>query len=458
MKSGFVLFLVLSLFVIFSVSDQGSTESDVIVLTEENFNDQIAQGGQWFVEFYAPWCGHCKKLAPIYEQVATKLKGNTHVAKVDCTVQKDLCSSFGVRGYPTIKFISNNEIRDYQSARSLDSFVSFAEGEYQKVTASPLNGFKTSRPPTPVNANDESNPTQTGTKAKSDVVELTDASFYQHTGKGDWLLEFFAPWCGHCKALAPIYEEVATALKGKVNVGKIDCTIHTGICEKYEIKGFPTIKLHKNSQIYPFENARTKESLVDFALNPQTTPSPLPAPSATPNAPHPNANKVTDSDVIPLREEMSALINNGEWLVEFFAPWCGHCKKLAPTYEKVATALKGKVSVANVDCTVERNLCSTFHISGYPTILFFKDEQVYEYSGDRSQESFVDFVNEGYKKAKASDPKNVQTQTLMEALKEVFQENIILIAGGFLGGILLLGVLLFITTRISKQTVEAKKE
>ena len=58
----------------------------------------------WFLEFYAPWCGHCKKLEPIWNEFAAKIGGQVKVGKVDATVETELAKRFGVRGYPQIKF------------------------------------------------------------------------------------------------------------------------------------------------------------------------------------------------------------------------------------------------------------------------------------------------------------------------------------------------------------------
>jgi len=58
----------------------------------------------WFVEFYAPWCGHCKKLEPEWNKLASDLNGYVKVAKVDATVNTNLAQRFGVTGYPSIKF------------------------------------------------------------------------------------------------------------------------------------------------------------------------------------------------------------------------------------------------------------------------------------------------------------------------------------------------------------------
>jgi len=85
-------------------------------------------------------------------------------------------------------------------------------------------------------------------------------------------------------------------------------------------------------------------------------------------------------------------------LVEFYAPWCGHCKSLAPVYEKVAETFKNEPNcvVAKVDADSEKTLGSRFDVGGYPTIKFFpknnKDGE--EYNGGRSEQDFIDFLNE----------------------------------------------------------------
>ena len=85
--------------------------SDVVILTTANFEKetQASTGsttGDWLVEFYAPWCGHCKKLSPTWESLATNLKGKVNVGKVDVPENRDLGSRFGIKGFPTIKFFS----------------------------------------------------------------------------------------------------------------------------------------------------------------------------------------------------------------------------------------------------------------------------------------------------------------------------------------------------------------
>jgi len=72
---------------------------------------------------FAPWCGHCKALAPEYEEAATSLKEkNIKLAKVDCTEQADLCQEFGVEGYPTLKvFRGLEDVKPYNGQRKADA-------------------------------------------------------------------------------------------------------------------------------------------------------------------------------------------------------------------------------------------------------------------------------------------------------------------------------------------------
>lgn len=80
--------------------------------------------------------------------------------------------------------------------------------------------------------------------ANSPVVKLDESNFDKlvTNGEGIWLVEFFAPWCGHCKNLAPEWEKAARALKGIVNVGAVDVDTHKSFGGRFGINGFPTIK------------------------------------------------------------------------------------------------------------------------------------------------------------------------------------------------------------------------
>lgn len=135
-----------------SSESTGTSSSDVVILTEANFEHETqassgATTGDWLVEFYAPWsdyffifltffrCSHCKHLQPVWEELATALKGKVNVAKVDVTSNRALGTRFDIKGFPTIKFFRQGKIYDYSGRRTKDAFVTFVEGGYQSATS-----------------------------------------------------------------------------------------------------------------------------------------------------------------------------------------------------------------------------------------------------------------------------------------------------------------------------------
>lgn len=105
-----------------------------------------------------------------------------------------------------------------------------------------------------------------------------------------------------------------------------------------------------------------------------------------------------DSKVLTLTDSTTdeTIASTENILVEFYAPWCGHCKRLAPEYEKAADILAergSKAKVAKVDATVEKQAASTRQIRGYPTLIFYQNgQEVEKYSGARTAEAIVDYL------------------------------------------------------------------
>ncbi|XP_044028040.1 protein disulfide-isomerase A3-like [Siniperca chuatsi] len=103
-----------------------SSRRDVLELGDADFDYLATEHETMLVKFYAPWCGHCKKLAPEFEKAATRLKGTVQLAKVDCTAHSETCGRFGVSGYPTLKIFRNGkDSAPYDGPRTADGIYQY---------------------------------------------------------------------------------------------------------------------------------------------------------------------------------------------------------------------------------------------------------------------------------------------------------------------------------------------
>jgi thioredoxin 1 len=87
--------------------------------------------------------------------------------------------------------------------------------------------------------------------ASNDVVTLEDGTFDNEVLKSDIpvLVDFWAVWCGPCKAIAPVVEQIAKDFKGKVKVGKMDIDHHTAVAQKYNVRSIPTLLVFKGGKV-----------------------------------------------------------------------------------------------------------------------------------------------------------------------------------------------------------------
>lgn len=101
-------------------------DEGVLVLTDANFDEELAKHEFMLVEFYAPWCGHCKKLTPEYSGAALELAKSDPpipLAKVDATENKKVAEQFGIQGFPTLFWFRNGEKTEYTGGRTKDTII-----------------------------------------------------------------------------------------------------------------------------------------------------------------------------------------------------------------------------------------------------------------------------------------------------------------------------------------------
>uniref|UniRef100_A0A3B4UFR4 Protein disulfide isomerase family A, member 5 n=1 Tax=Seriola dumerili TaxID=41447 RepID=A0A3B4UFR4_SERDU len=200
--------------------------------------------------------------------------------------------------------------------------------------------------------------------------------------------------CGVCKRMQPVFQQAATETKGKYVLAGMN--VHPaefdGLKQEYNVKGYPTFcYFEKGKFLHHYENyGAAAKDIADWMKNPQ------PPQPKTPEVPWAE----TDSPVFHLTDESfdSFLEEHPAALVMFYAPWCGHCKKMKPEYDEAAEILnKGADSpgvLAAVDATVHKAVGDRFKISGFPTVKYFeKGEEKYTLPQLRSKDKIIEFMH-----------------------------------------------------------------
>ncbi|CAI5461643.1 unnamed protein product [Closterium sp. Yama58-4] len=212
----------------------GAADSDVLELTPANFYDHVGGDSVVFVKFYAPWCGHCQRLAPDWEKVATAFKDSDaiRIAKVDCQAHAELCTNHEVRGYPTLKWFpaaGQGGPEDYGGDRKANVFVDFINsrlGTKGRVEA----------------------------EQESRVMEMTTWAFpsVMLDDTKHLFTYYYDAACKPCREMTKTVEKLANIFKGEESIvfAKVDADNNGMLAHRFKITEFPFFKFFTKTNKY----------------------------------------------------------------------------------------------------------------------------------------------------------------------------------------------------------------
>ncbi|KAI8997198.1 hypothetical protein BDB01DRAFT_24132 [Pilobolus umbonatus] len=157
--------------------------------------------------------------------------------RIDCDQYTEYCQNKGIQQMPTIQIRGANGWKEYEGDLLLDNIETFIEEN--KVQQNP----------------------------KGENVEIKDITLLRHIAesKEPWFIKFYAPWCGHCNHLKPVWDKMASSLQNKVNVGEVNCETSRALCNEYQVSGLPTLIYFVHGKNLRYNGRRNLESLVEFA-------------------------------------------------------------------------------------------------------------------------------------------------------------------------------------------------
>ena len=462
--------LVIGLAVVSAVSASGhwgeKEEEDVVILTEANFDSFIEKHDKVFVEFYAPWCGHCKNLAPKYSALARRTKAEEKgipVAKIDATENADLAQKYGITGYPSLKLFSKGEPIDYKGAREEEPMFKWLKSrsepraklienvseldqlERHKIAVLyilPEDDVASLEKFEAVAASFENVPFHythsDEARDKYDADEKYVFVLYRNFDDGKKFLMNKEPFNtasmkGFFNSLRypmvmdfdqetaerifeqrlPTFvlftdknrEEPAKLLKemAQSNLNAVVFAISTistdfgkklsefvGISEKDD--GAVRILEFENGSVNKYACNGNEKSAFEECIS---------------NFKNKKLDKLFKSEDLPdnSSEDLKVVVGknfkelvhdkNKHVLLEIYAPWCGHCKAIAPIYEELAKKLANhpEILITKMDGTA--NEVEGLQIRGFPTIQLYKKDgknEPVDFQGERTLAGFIEFL------------------------------------------------------------------
>jgi len=463
------------------VAAEFETEEGVIVGTATNFDDVLKASGHVLVEFYAPWCGHCKSLAPEYAKAAQQLEkdgSDALLVKVDATVHAELAKEFGVGGYPTLKWFKGDRANpsDYKGGRKADEIVAWVTKKSGPACV-PVNGADAAKKFAEDNevavvgfvAADDA-VFNAGGDAFDDVpfgILDADAAAALEVAEGKIALlkqfddkradfdgadkealiafvkseqlalvnEFsdktapkifggdlkqhnllFAAKSGaDFDTILAAYTESAKEFKGKLLFVLVDCDVEDNkrVMEFFGITdddcpSMRVINMEKNMAKYaPTTDGMTTADITGFvngvldgSIERHLKSEEIPDNSN-------NAVKV----VVGKNFDDVVLDKTKNVLIEFYAPWCGHCKSLAPIWDELGEKYKDHENIVIAKSDATANEFADVEVQGFPTIKYFPaDGPMQDYNGGRTLDDFVKFLEPEAAAEEAEEAEDVKDE------------------------------------------------
>eukprot|EP01055_Gregarina_sp_Pseudo9_P005549 Gregarina_sp_Pseudo_9__5548@NODE_737_length_2294_cov_84_345898_g693_i0_p1_GENE_NODE_737_length_2294_cov_84_345898_g693_i0NODE_737_length_2294_cov_84_345898_g693_i0_p1_ORF_typecomplete_len475_score144_99Thioredoxin/PF00085_20/2_4e29Thioredoxin/PF00085_20/1_6e03Thioredoxin/PF00085_20/0_0062Thioredoxin/PF00085_20/1_4e23Thioredoxin_6/PF13848_6/28Thioredoxin_6/PF13848_6/1_3e07Thioredoxin_6/PF13848_6/1_8e21Thioredoxin_6/PF13848_6/4_9e02Thioredoxin_6/PF13848_6/0_031Calsequestrin/PF01216_17/8_8e18Calseq len=448
--------LVLSTFLAFTAcassnSDAGS--SAVVTLTTGNFASFIKENPVSLVKFYAPWCGHCKKLAPAYEAAAAELKekNGPPLAEVDATIESDLAKEYGVQGFPTLFLFRNGKAEPYNGGRTQAAIVEWVtrmtgpavtqvksreeaqkkaeeaavyfyavvkskdSSEYKAydavASAERLKGTffveidSTLSEPSKVTVyrkNEESATVKVASKEQLSAWVSNEAIPYFGQVNGENYATYAARsnnwfWFGgdveEYEKHGPTIRKVSKNYRTDFNFVWLDTDTLKGHAENaLGMKEFPGVTVVWEESKYKFDGQWTEKALTKFIEAVKAGK----AKKFLKTEPIPESNDEAVKVVVGQQFSEMVLQKDKDVFLKIYAPWCGHCKKIAPAWEELAERTKNSkhFMVAKFDGTANEPDVPGFDFHGFPTLYFIKagTKTPIAYDGERTVEAFLDFA------------------------------------------------------------------
>lgn len=302
-----------------------SAISPMVTLSSDDYYKALASGKDWIIDYFAPWCPPCQKLLYELRKLHNHVE-NVGIGTVDCVQHPNICQQAGVNSYPTTVFYSGGKGHTNVGFHDVHAVAEFIE--------------------------DARNPS---------VQELVPEEFDLLVGGRPegviWLIDYFAPWCGPCQQLAPEFRKLARNVRqalSNVFFGTVNCDVHRQFCMNSAVNAYPTIRLFPSSSSHqPF----------DYPNNWWRDHGSM----------HRWLSEFLPSKVARIGNNFySQILDDPQpWLVDFFAPWCGHCIQFAPVFERIADMLDGKVKLGKVNCDQWPGICHEAMIQSYPTVRLY---------------------------------------------------------------------------------------